>query len=102
MAGIIPKNLRAAIQRSTDNAVQVFLTATAVRSVCSDPSAVLVCVNMATAFYRRLVRLIPSDPPSLRFAACITIAAVAAYMVAVAINLPESLWAVITGLIVVQ
>jgi uncharacterized membrane protein YccC len=49
-----------------------------------------------------LLRLIPSDPTSLRFAARITIAAVAAYMVAVAINLPESLWAVITGLIVVQ
>jgi uncharacterized membrane protein YgaE (UPF0421/DUF939 family) len=46
--------------------------------------------------------LIPTDPISLRFAARITIAAMAAYLVALAFELPEALWAVITGLIVVQ
>jgi uncharacterized membrane protein YccC len=46
--------------------------------------------------------LIPTDPTSLRFAARITIAAMAAYLVALALGLPEALWAVITGLIVTQ
>lgn len=46
--------------------------------------------------------MIPTDPTSLRFAARITIAAMAAYLIAAALNLPESLWAVITALIVVQ
>jgi uncharacterized membrane protein YgaE (UPF0421/DUF939 family) len=46
--------------------------------------------------------LIPLDPISLRFAARITIAAMAAYLVALAFELPEALWAVITGIIVTQ
>jgi uncharacterized membrane protein YccC len=49
-----------------------------------------------------LTVLIPTDPTSLRFAARITIAAMAAYLIALALDLPEALWAVITGLIVVQ
>jgi len=102
MARFLPKNLRTTIQRSVDNAVQVFLTAKAVASVCGDAPAFLVCVNAATAFYEWLLRSIPSDATSLRYAARITIAAMAAYLVAGALNLPESLWAVITGLIVVQ
>jgi uncharacterized membrane protein YccC len=42
------------------------------------------------------------SPTSLRLAARITTAAMAAYLVAFALNLPEALWAVITALIVVQ
>jgi uncharacterized membrane protein YccC len=49
-----------------------------------------------------VVVLLPTDPTSLRLAARITIAAMAAYVVAAAVTLPESLWAVITALIVVQ
>lgn len=45
---------------------------------------------------------VPTDPVSLRFAARITIAAMAAYLLSVAVNLPEALWSVITALIVVQ
>jgi len=45
---------------------------------------------------------IPTDPTSLRFAARITIAAMTAYLVALALELPEALWAVITGIIVTQ
>ena len=46
--------------------------------------------------------MLPTDPTSLRLAARITIASMAAYVVAAAVTLPESLWAVITALIVVQ
>jgi hypothetical protein len=45
---------------------------------------------------------VPTDRTSLRFAARITIAAMTAYLVALALELPEVLWAVITGIIVTQ
>ena len=42
--------------------------------------------------------MLPTDPTSLRLAARITIAALAASVVSAALTLPESLWAVITAL----
>lgn len=46
--------------------------------------------------------MLPTDPTSLRFAARIAIAALAAHLIGVALGLPLALWAVITALFVVQ
>jgi uncharacterized membrane protein YccC len=46
--------------------------------------------------------VLPTDPTSLRLAARITIAAMAAYLVGAALGLPGAFWAVITALFVVQ
>jgi uncharacterized membrane protein YccC len=46
--------------------------------------------------------VLPTDPTSLRFAARIAIAAIAAHLVGLAFGLPGAFWAVITALFVVQ
>ncbi len=46
--------------------------------------------------------MLPTDPTSVRLAARITIAAMAAYLVGIALGLPGAFWAVITALFVVQ
>jgi uncharacterized membrane protein YccC len=46
--------------------------------------------------------VLPTDPTSVRLAARITIAAMAAYLIGIALGLPGAFWAVITALFVVQ
>src|SRR4051812_43547691 len=50
----------------------------------------------------RRAPMLPTDQTSLRLAARITIAAMAAYLVGIALGLPGAFWAVITALFVVQ